>query len=107
MAEALRDVQRRFLAGILGGGADAEALIVDDARVGARQRLDIYRNNYRASLTGVLSDHFERLHAYLGDEQFDIVAGAYVAATLVRPMDIPARRNPARAIGLAWAGAFS
>ena len=29
--------------------------------------------------------------------------GAYVAATLVRPMDIPARRNPARAIGLAWA----
>lgn len=29
--------------------------------------------------------------------------GAYVAATLVRPMDIPARRNPARAIGLTWA----
>jgi hypothetical protein len=80
MPEALRDVQQRFLAGILAGDPGAEALIVDDERVGARQRLDIYRNNYRASLIGVLSDHFERLHAWLGDEQFDTVAGAYVAA---------------------------
>ncbi len=31
-------------------------------------------------------------------------AGAYVTATLVRPMDVAAGRNPARAIGLAWAG---
>ena len=30
-------------------------------------------------------------------------AGAYVTATLVRPMDVAAGRNPARAIGLAWA----
>ncbi len=29
--------------------------------------------------------------------------GAYVTATLIRPMDVAARRNPARAIGLAWA----
>lgn len=80
MPEALREVQQRFLAGIVAGDSGAEALIVDDERVGARQRLGIYRNNYRASLIGVLSDHFERLHAYLGDEQFDTVAGAYLAA---------------------------
>jgi hypothetical protein len=30
--------------------------------------------------------------------------GAYVTATLIRPMDAPARRNPTRAIGIAWAG---
>lgn len=29
--------------------------------------------------------------------------GAYVTATLIRPMDVAARRNPARAIGLSWA----
>src|SRR5690606_23421688 len=29
-------------------------------------------------------------------------AGAYVTATLIRPMDVDAGRNPARAIGLAW-----
>ncbi|MBK1716528.1 alpha-2-macroglobulin family protein [Thiocystis violacea] len=30
--------------------------------------------------------------------------GAYVTATLYRPMDLEARRMPARALGLAWAG---
>lgn len=29
--------------------------------------------------------------------------GAYVTARLLRPMDVAARRNPARALGLAWA----
>lgn len=29
-------------------------------------------------------------------------AGAYVVATLLRPMDVAAKRNPARAMGLAW-----
>lgn len=80
MPEALRDRQALFLRGVAAGDAGAEALIVDDARVGATKRLDIYRNNYRASLTGVLADHFERLHGYLGDEQFDNVAAAYLAA---------------------------
>ncbi len=78
MHDTLAEVQRRFLAGIIEGDAGAEALIVDDDRVGAQKRLDIYRNNYRSSLTGVLADHFERLHAWLGDEQFDNVADAYV-----------------------------
>lgn len=80
MPEALRELQHRFLAAIIGGDAGGEALIVDDARVGAARRLDIYRNNYRASLAGVLADHFERLHSYLGDEQFDNIAGAYLTA---------------------------
>jgi hypothetical protein len=80
MPETLREMQRRFLAGIVGDDGEAKELIVDDDRVGARRRLDIYRNNYRASLTGVLADHYERLHAYLGDEQFDNVAQAYVTA---------------------------
>ncbi|MEM6622900.1 MAG: alpha-2-macroglobulin family protein [Pseudomonadota bacterium] len=29
--------------------------------------------------------------------------GAYITATLIRPMDVAAKRNPARALGLAWA----
>lgn len=80
MADRLRAVQARFLAGVIGGDVDAEALIVDDNRVGAAKRLDIYRNNYRSSLKEVLADHFERLHAYLGDEQFDNIVEAYVSA---------------------------
>ena len=80
MADALYAIQQRFLAAIMGEDADAEALIVDDARVGAARRIGIYRNNYRVSLTGVLADHFERLHAYLGDAQFGHIADAYVKA---------------------------
>lgn len=73
-------MQARFLTGVIDDNFAAEALIVDDDVVGARRRLDIYRHNYRASLTGVLADHFARLFAYLGDEQFGRVARAYVAA---------------------------
>jgi hypothetical protein len=29
--------------------------------------------------------------------------GAYVTATLFRPMDVPAKRMPSRALGLTWA----
>ncbi|MBK6413758.1 MAG: putative DNA-binding domain-containing protein [Sphingopyxis sp.] len=72
-------MQARFLAGVIDDAADAELFIVDDNHVGARKRLDIYRHNYRASLTGVLTDHFARLFAYLGDEQFGRVARAYIA----------------------------
>ncbi|WP_260582675.1 DNA-binding domain-containing protein [Sphingopyxis sp. PET50] len=80
MAEALRDVQALFLAGVIRGEAEAERLIVDDNRVGATRRLDIYRNNYRANVTGILADHYERLHLYLGEEQFARLAGAFVDA---------------------------
>ena len=80
MAEALRDVQALFLAGVIRGEVEAERLIVDDNRVGATRRLDIYRNNYRASVTGILADHYERLHLYLGEEQFGRLAEAFVDA---------------------------
>ncbi|HMO76160.1 MAG TPA: DNA-binding domain-containing protein [Sphingopyxis sp.] len=80
MSEALRDLQALFLAGVTRGDAGAERLIIDDNRVGAARRLDIYRNNYRASLTGVLADHYERLAAYVGADQFGRLADAFVAA---------------------------
>ena len=80
MSEALRDIQALFLAGVTRGDAAAERLIIDDNRVGATRRLGIYRNNYRASLTGVLADHYERLAAYLGEDQFGRLADAFVAA---------------------------
>ena len=31
-------------------------------------------------------------------------AGAYIAAVMIRPMDVAAGRNPARAVGVTWAG---
>ena len=80
MAERLRDMQALFLAGVMRGERGGERLIIDDNRVGAARRMDIYRNNYRASLAGVLADHYERLNAYLGEEQFGRLADAFIAA---------------------------
>ena len=41
MDDALYAIQQRFLAAIMGEDANAEALIVDDARVGAARRIGI------------------------------------------------------------------
>lgn len=43
-------------------------------------RLAIYRDAYRLRLIEVLGNDYDVLHAYLGDESFDTLAGQYVAA---------------------------
>jgi len=48
---------------------------------GARAGLDVYHNNYRASLTACLSEVFERVHLWLGDESFLSTAAAHIDVT--------------------------
>ena len=43
-------------------------------------RLAIYRDAYRLRLIEVLGNDYDVLHAYLGDELFDTLAGDYVTA---------------------------
>jgi hypothetical protein len=47
---------------------------------GGAARLDVYRHAYRARLVGALRDNFEVLVRALGDDAFDALAEAYVAA---------------------------
>ncbi len=63
-------------------------------------------------LVRVVSDHLVAMQALDVDKGETAVslpvtgdwgAGAYVVATLIRPMDVAAKRNPARAIGLSYA----
>jgi uncharacterized protein YfaS (alpha-2-macroglobulin family) len=86
---------------------DREAYAVGDT---ARVRIDA--PNAGRALVAVMSDRLvatEDVAVVEGETIVDLPVtadwgpGAYVTATLVRPMDIAARRNPARAIGLAWA----
>jgi len=77
--ESLAAVQNEFFDYILGRSDGALGLIVDDEKVGAEKRMNIYHNAYRASLAGVLADHFERVYRYIGDAQFNEVARAYIA----------------------------
>ena len=58
---------------------------VDSAR-----RVAIYAHAYRARLHDTLADTYERVHAWLGDENFAALAAAYIAAY---PPDSPTLRD--------------
>ncbi len=48
---------------------------------GARNGLDVYQNNYRAALVTVLTEAFERVHGWIGDERFLSTAAAHIDVT--------------------------
>lgn len=64
--------------------ADAEgrikAAVIDDGKLNARERLNIYHHAYRARLLEVMQDVFERTWAYLGDESFEACVIAFIDA---------------------------
>ena len=79
---------------------------------GDTARVRIVAPNPGQLLVAVMGDRLietRTLSVEAGDALVDLPvsenwgAGAYVTATLIRPMDVAAGRNPARAIGLAWA----
>lgn len=61
-----------------GHGVDCESAIVGSARLPARQRLEIYVSSYRARLIECLRAEFPALKRFVGDQVFDLFAGAYL-----------------------------
>ena len=78
MPDQLRKTQTDFFSYLLDKADGAPDFIIDDDKVGAASRLNIYYNAYRMSLSAALADNFERLKAYIGDEQFERVALGYI-----------------------------
>ena len=77
---SLAEVQARIQAGILDLDDAALAEIVDSPREKRDVLFGVYRNAYRQRLVEVLGVDYEQVHAYLGDEQFEALAQAYIAA---------------------------
>lgn len=123
---ALATTDGRYIATSLGfdagwGGAgsgsetpDRLALSIDRAAyaTGDTLRAQITTPNPGQLLVAVMGDRLiesRSLAVAAGETVIDLPVteawggGAYVTATLIRPMDVAAGRNPARAIGLAWA----
>jgi hypothetical protein len=71
----LGDLQGR-LAAAIRDGADAEGLLAGDWALG----LAAYRHAYHARLAEALADNYTVLARALGDEGFDALAQAYIAA---------------------------
>lgn len=78
---ALAQLQREMQAHVLRDDAAALRAVVATPRADASQRLGIYAHAYHARLLGVLRDDFTGLRALAGEEEFERLALAYVAAT--------------------------
>jgi hypothetical protein len=76
----LLSVQSAFQSGILQDdpgdvARQVSATSPDDADL----RLGVYRHAYRATMTALLRDVFDKTWAYIGDVRFDATVAAYVA----------------------------
>jgi hypothetical protein len=83
MSATLEQLQRRFVAGILG----SDRTVLDALRapggpgtLDAAQRFGIYRDAYRARLVEAMQDSFSHTARYLGDDGFRTLALQYVEA---------------------------
>lgn len=93
----LNDWQRELEAYLLGQDATANPALrtslLGSPALSAEQGLAIYHNAYRARLLEALRGGYHAVHGWLGDEQFDALAGAYIEA------------HPSQHFSLRWLGA--
>jgi Putative DNA-binding domain len=76
----LRRLQQDLQSHLLGGNSAIADAIVDAPPLPVAARLGIYRDGYRVRLIEALDDTYPLLHLLLGDEAFDALGGAFVAA---------------------------
>jgi hypothetical protein len=93
----LNDWQRELESYLLGSDPSANpalrASLLGSPALSAEQGLAIYHNAYRARLLEALRGDYPAVHGWLGDVEFDALAGAYIAA------------HPSQHFSLRWLGA--
>lgn len=70
-------MQRDFRAWLSESSNDAALRIGEAARPG----LEVYHDNYRAALANCLTEVFERVHLWIGDERFRSTTAAHIDVT--------------------------
>ncbi len=76
---SLREIQDRFQAAVLSGDDAALCDIMDSSRTGRDVLFGVYRNAYASRLAEIIGQDHDALKAYLGDEEFDAMARAYIS----------------------------
>jgi hypothetical protein len=76
----LRSLQENFQGYLLTLDARMHPHVLGSARVSAEERLAIYANAYRLRLLEALDTDYPGLHTLLGDDEFDAMGRAYIAA---------------------------
>ncbi len=76
----LAALQESFQQAILTGDQSILDTLLDSSRTTRHTLFDVYRNGYTGRLVDVLRTEFPLVHVYCGDEEFDALARAYIAA---------------------------
>ena len=76
----LATLQQQFLRHLDDQPSTVAREIVVGGKISVERRLGIYHHAYRARLTEVLQDVFERVWAYIGDANFERCAHEFIAA---------------------------
>ena len=79
MQLALAELQKAFSQHLRDEPSALAAAIVTGGKIDVDRRMEIYHHAYRARLTEVMQDVFERAWAYLGDANFEQGAHGYIA----------------------------
>lgn len=74
----LKLLQQQFMSHLLGQPSEVEKTIQSTKMMTAHDRLHIYAYAYRMRLKEALQTDFEKLHTYIGDEQFDALMDRYI-----------------------------
>ena len=77
-SEQLHDLQQNFMNYVLGADSDMVDKIESTPALSAKGRLDIYAYAYKSRLKEAITTDYDKLHGYLGDEQFDTVMERYI-----------------------------
>jgi Putative DNA-binding domain len=76
----LAELQHSFQAAVMAGEDAILALIPDNSRTSRGVLLGVYRNAYVGRLADIVAHDHPILARYMGDEAFDVMARAYIAA---------------------------
>lgn len=76
----LAQLQTDFRRYVLHGEQPIQSQVVGTERVNATTRLAIYGNAYRTRLIEALDANYPALHGWLGDDEFNLLARAYIDA---------------------------
>jgi hypothetical protein len=76
----LRRLQEDFQGYLLALDNRMHPHVLDSTQVSAEERLAIYANAYRLRLLEALDTDYPGLHTILGDDEFDAMGRAYIAA---------------------------
>ena len=79
-SNAFITLQDQFQNYVLKGDGDILHCVAAGPRLNAQGRLDVYANGYRLRLIEVLDADYPALHVLAGDDLFDRLARAYIAA---------------------------